>query len=37
VDCNNKKPKPFRWTKSAEEIIQKVNRARVALNKAAAV
>jgi transposase len=37
VDCNNKNPKPFRWTKSAEEIIQKVNRARVALNKAAAV
>jgi len=28
IDSNNKDPKPFTWTKSAEEIILKVDRAR---------
>ncbi len=28
IDKNNKHPKPFVWTKSTEEILEKVNRAR---------
>jgi len=32
IDTNNKAPKPFVWTKSAEEILNKVNRARATLN-----
>ena len=32
IDINNKNPKPFVWTKSAEEILEKVNRARAALD-----
>ena len=32
IDINNKAPKPFVWTKSAEEILNKVNRARATLN-----
>ena len=32
IDQNNKKPKPFVWTKSAEEILEKVNRARATLD-----
>lgn len=33
IDINNQNPKPFTWTKSAEEIILKVNRARKKLDK----
>ena len=32
IDTNNENPKPFVWTKSAEEILGKVNRARSTLN-----
>jgi transposase len=32
IDKHNTNPKPFVWTKSAEEILKKVNRARSALN-----
>ena len=32
IDNNNKNPKPFVWTKSAEEILDKVNRAWETLN-----
>jgi transposase len=33
IEKNNKDPKPFVWTKSAEEILEKVNRARSTLDK----
>ena len=32
IDKNNKNPKPFVWTKSAKEILEKVNRARSTLD-----
>jgi len=32
IENNNKTPKPFVWTKSAEEILEKVNRARTTLD-----
>lgn len=32
IDNNNKDPKPFVWTKTAEEILNKVNRARTTLD-----
>ena len=32
IDNNNKNPKPFVWTKSAEEILAKVSRARATLD-----
>ena len=32
IDKNNKNPKPFVWTKSVEEILEKVNRARSTLD-----
>ena len=32
IDNNNKDPKPFVWTKSAEEILNKVSRARAMLD-----
>ena len=32
IDNNNKNPKPFAWTKSAEDILGKVNRARSTLD-----
>lgn len=32
IDNNNKDPKPFVWTKSAEEILNKMQRARETLN-----
>ena len=32
IDMNNKNPKPFVWTKSAEEILGKVKRARATLD-----
>ena len=32
IDNNNKNPKPFVWTKSVEEILAKVNRARSTLD-----
>ena len=32
IDNNNKNPKPFVWTKSVEEILAKVNRARSTLH-----
>jgi len=31
VDLHNEKPKPFIWTKSAEDILEKVKRSRTAL------
>lgn len=37
IACHNKDPKPFIWTKSTEEILKKVNRARAALNNVKAV
>jgi hypothetical protein len=33
---NNAEPKPFMWTKTADEIIEKVKRGRVALNQTSA-
>jgi hypothetical protein len=33
VDRHNKSPKPFIWTASATDILEKVKRARTALNK----
>ena len=35
IDHHNSDPKPFVWRKTAEEIIEKVGRARLALNNAA--
>ncbi|MCP4254492.1 MAG: hypothetical protein GY775_14005 [Candidatus Scalindua sp.] len=32
IDKNNEEPKPFVWTKSAEEILEKVNRAQSTLD-----
>ncbi len=32
IDRHNEDPKPFVWTKSAEEILEKVNRARTTLD-----
>jgi len=32
IEKHNTQPKPFVWTKSAEEILEKVNRARSTLN-----
>jgi transposase len=32
IDRNNENPKPFVWTKSAEEILEKVGRARATLD-----
>jgi hypothetical protein len=32
IENLNTNPKPFVWTKSAEEILQKVNRARATLD-----
>lgn len=32
IDNNNKDPKPFIWTKTAEDILSKVNRARTTLD-----
>lgn len=37
IDMNNKQPKPFVWTKSAEEILEKVNRARSTLDNIGSV
>jgi hypothetical protein len=34
---NNTDPKPYKWTKSAAEIIEKVKRGRVALEQARAI
>lgn len=34
LDANNKKPKPFRWTKSASYIIRKVNHCKEAIDSA---
>ena len=31
VDLHNEKPKPFIWTKSANDILEKVKRARTSL------
>ena len=31
VDLHNERPKPFIWTKSANDILEKVKRARTAL------
>lgn len=35
LNANNDDPKPFIWTATAEEILTKVRRGRVALNKVA--
>ena len=35
VDSSNDDPKPFVWTKSAEQILEKVGRARAALDNPA--
>jgi transposase len=32
IDAHNKEPKPFVWTKSTEEILEKINRARKTLS-----
>ena len=32
IDMNNKNPKPFVWTKSAKDILEKVKRARSTLD-----
>jgi len=32
IEHNNANPKPFVWTKSANDIIRKVNRGRAAVN-----
>jgi transposase len=37
IDHNNSDPTPFVWTKTAEQIIEKVQRGRVALEQARAV
>jgi len=37
IENNNKNPKPFVWTKSAEEILEKVDRARSTLNNIASI
>jgi transposase len=37
IDHNNSGPKPFVWTKTAEQILEKVKRGRVALEQARAV
>ncbi len=34
IEINNETPTPFMWTKTADEIIEKVKRGRVALEKA---
>ncbi len=31
IDRHNESPKPFVWTKKAEEILEKVGRAKAAL------
>lgn len=33
IECHNKDPKPFAWTKTAEDIINKIRRARDSLNE----
>lgn len=33
IDHHNANPKTFVWTKKAEDILEKVKRARAALNK----
>lgn len=37
IDHNNQDPKPYKWTKTAAEIIEKVRRGRVALEQARVV
>ncbi|MEL6187752.1 MAG: IS630 family transposase, partial [Myxococcota bacterium] len=32
VDAHNEEPKPFIWTKTADEILERVERARAALD-----
>ena len=34
IDHHNRDPQPFTWRKTAEQIIEKVGRARLALNNA---
>ena len=33
IDRHNENPKPFIWTATASDILEKVKRARIALNK----
>lgn len=33
IDCHNDSPKPFIWTAKASEILEKIRRARLTLNK----
>jgi hypothetical protein len=35
IDTHNENPKSFEWTAKAEDIIEKVRRAREVLNKSA--
>ena len=37
IEHNNQNPKPYKWTKTAAEIIEKVKRGRVALAQARAI
>ena len=37
IDTNNQNPKPFVWTKSAEEILEKVSQARSTLHNIASI
>jgi len=37
LKCHNKNPKPYIWTKSAQDILEKVTRARRALLKSTSV
>jgi hypothetical protein len=37
VDRHNENPKPFIWTAKASDILEKVKRARTALNNAQSV
>jgi len=37
IDQHNIKPKPFIWTAKAKDILEKVNRARKALNNVQSV
>jgi hypothetical protein len=37
ITHNNKDPKPYKWTKTAEQIMEKVRRGRVALEQTRAI
>lgn len=35
IECHNNDPKPIIWTKAADDILEKVGRARAKLDKSA--